>query len=396
VGFESDASNLVAGDTNLNRDSFVCDLASGFIVRVNVSSLGAQALGGHSLGVPLSPTVSVGGRYAAFTSTANNLVPNDTGGVDVFVRDMYRGTTIRASVTSTGLEGNGSSYAPSISSDGRFLVFSSRAQNFVVPDLLDMDAYKKDLKTGSYVRINVSSSGYQGNVSGQYPLQTHISSDARFVSFVEGSSNLVPGDTNGTTDVFLRDTMLGSTEIISLGSLSMQGNAYSVNNGLTWNGRMAGFSSPSTNLVSQPVNPVENAYVRNRGSVFATSMFLGWGCGGVGDLPTLYATSPVVGSTLNISGDSVQPSTGGILCVSHVPQTSIMIGNGCSIFLDMASTATVVVLRADAQGNWQYNAPIPSAPNLGGYGLAFQAIFLNGTGILGFDLTSGVRVMLGN
>src|SRR5262249_363073 len=130
VAFHSNATNLVAGDTNSLMDVFVHDLQTGATERVSVSSGGAQGTIGSYY-----PSVSGDGRYVAFISDAPNLVPNDVNGTrDVFVRDRLAGTTERVSLASNGTPSNSDCAPPAISPDGRYVVFGSFASNLVPGD----------------------------------------------------------------------------------------------------------------------------------------------------------------------------------------------------------------------------------------------------------------------
>jgi hypothetical protein len=134
VVFASDASNLVAGDTNGIRDIFVHDRLSGAITRVNVDSAGAQANGFSNLGFN-GEAMTPDGRFVTFSSSASHLVPGDTNGVgDVFLHDRLTGITTRVSVNSAGVQGNDGSGASSVSADGRFVGFISGATNLVAGD----------------------------------------------------------------------------------------------------------------------------------------------------------------------------------------------------------------------------------------------------------------------
>ncbi len=199
VAFVSDASNLVTGDTNGVRDIFVHDLQTGETVRVSVDSSGNE---GNS--DSYSPSISSDGRYVAFESDASNLVTGDTNGIfDIFVHDLQTGETVRVSVDSSGNEGNSNSYDPSISSDGRYVAFVSDASNLVTGDTNGVrDIFVHDLQTGETVRVSVDSSGNESNSDSHYP---SISSDGRYVAFESDASNLVTGDTNGSLDVFVHD-----------------------------------------------------------------------------------------------------------------------------------------------------------------------------------------------
>jgi Tol biopolymer transport system component len=126
VAFYSDADNLVAGDTNGFRDVFVRDLVAGtnYLVSVNTNGTAGDCLS-------TDPAISGDGRYVAFTSSADNLVAGDTNNAqDVFVRDLLAGTTTLVSVSTDGIDpGNSDSYSPVISANGRYVLFRSKASN---------------------------------------------------------------------------------------------------------------------------------------------------------------------------------------------------------------------------------------------------------------------------
>ena len=130
VAFESDASNLVAGDNNGSRDVFVHDRQTGTTTRVSVGTGGTQG-NGDSVEADVSPD----GRYVAFRSDATNLVIGDTNNAeDIFVHDRQTGTTTRVSVDTGSLQANDDSFLPSLSSDGQFVTYHSDATNLVSGD----------------------------------------------------------------------------------------------------------------------------------------------------------------------------------------------------------------------------------------------------------------------
>lgn len=273
VAFESFASNLVPGDTNPSSDVFVRELEAGVTERVSVDSAGAQGnLGGGT------PSISADGRYVAFASAANNLVAGDTNGVpDVLVRDRLSGTTERVSVDSSGVQGNGHSIYPAISADGRYVVFQSLASNLVPGDTNGgLDVFVRDRQAGTTERVSVDSVGAQGNSSGFFPpiwTRAAISSDGRYVAFVSDASNLVPGDSNGAFDVFMRDRQVGTTERVSVGTVGAQGNAQSFNPSISPGGRYVAFASVADNFVPADTNGAGDAFLRDRGVASAFARF---------------------------------------------------------------------------------------------------------------------------
>ncbi|MDQ1535490.1 MAG: hypothetical protein QOF28_3251 [Actinomycetota bacterium] len=259
VAFESFASNLVAGDTNDVPDVFVRDNVTGTTSRVSVSS--AEGQGDDSSN---SPAISADGRYVAFFSLASNLVAGDTNfEYDVFVRDTVAGTTSRASVNSSGVEGNGSSpYKPSISADGRYVAFGSFASNLVAGDTNDvLDVFVRDTVAGTTRRASVDSAEVQGNENSFHPA---ISASGRYVAFDSGATNLVPNDINGlNSDIFVRDTVAGTTARVSVDSAEVQGNDGSYDAAISADGRYVTFYSGATNLVAGDTNGFSDVFVRD-------------------------------------------------------------------------------------------------------------------------------------
>ncbi|MFN0008728.1 MAG: TolB family protein [Planctomycetota bacterium] len=263
VAFGSTASNLVPGDTNGFGDIFVHDRQTGATERVSVSTGGTQT-NNQSFSVSMSSD----GRYVAFRSNASNLVAGDTNAVgDIFVRDRQLGTTERVSRSTAGVQGNASSEGPSITEDGRYVAFRSAASTLVLGDTnAANDTFVHDRQTGTTERVSLSTGGAQGNnFSGGYP---DISSDGRFVSFGASASNLVAGDTNATWDVFVRDRQLGTTERVSVSSTGVQGNNASQpsgqQNAISSDGRFVVFESEATNLVSGDTNGFHDMFIRDR------------------------------------------------------------------------------------------------------------------------------------
>ena len=155
-----------------------------------------------------NPVISGDGRYIAFQSDSSNLISGDTNGffplgIDIFVHDRQTGNTSRASVSSAGLQANSWSQNPSISYNGRYVTFTSPASNLVSGDTNGCaDVFVHDQQIGKTVRASVSSLGIQGNGDSQNSM---LSGDGRFVAFESRATNLVSGDTNNVWDLFVRD-----------------------------------------------------------------------------------------------------------------------------------------------------------------------------------------------
>jgi Tol biopolymer transport system component len=263
VAFESGASNLVSGDTNAVTDVFVRDLSANTTRRVSVSGRGGQ---GNNFSD--EPAISADGRYVAFESAASNLVPGDSNGVkDVFVRDLRNGTTRRVSVSGKGLQGNDFSDVPAISADGRYVAFESAAANLVPGDTNDAtDVFVHDLTSGTTRRVSVSTSGRQGNADSSVFGSPSISADGRYVAFESAASNLVSGDTNRALDVFVHDMTTGRTTRVSVTTAGAQAGDYSTVSGapvLSSDGRYVAFFSAAPNLVRGDTNHANDVFVHD-------------------------------------------------------------------------------------------------------------------------------------
>jgi hypothetical protein len=302
VAFESDATNLVSGDSGSNQDAFVRDRdtdrdgildEAGAVktVRVSVSSGGAEG-NGFTWGA----TMSDNGRSVGFVSLSSNLVSGDGNNTfDVFVRDrdtdrdgvFDEGGSVRtrlASASSTGAEGNGESGVPVMSGNGRFLAFGSTATNLVGNDrnrawdafVRDRDADRDGMldEAGAVKtrRVSLSTKGAEGNRDSE---PAGVSRTGRFVVIHSFASNLVSGDTNGTWDVFVRDRDTDrdgvfdeagavKTVRISMSSSGAQGNGASLRAAISESGRFVAFQSSATNLVAGDTNGSDDIFVRDR------------------------------------------------------------------------------------------------------------------------------------
>ncbi len=303
VAFMSDASNLVSGDTNLFGDIFMRDTVTNITTRVSVGLAGAEGNCWSAW-----PSISADGRYVAFVSCATNLVSGDVNGrSDVFLRDTLLNTTTLVSKDTSGMQGytdarytsisadgryvafydafpslgagifvrdtmantltlvsaaldggesNGPSYSPFISADGRYVVFYSSASNLVSGDTNGYyDVFLRDIAANTTTRVSVASDGAEGNWAS---FGQSISADGRYVAFASNSSNLVDGDTNGYSDIFVRDTILNTTTRVSVGLDGVQTDAGSGGTSISGDGRYVAFVSNASNLVSGDTNGTDD------------------------------------------------------------------------------------------------------------------------------------------
>ncbi|RIL04457.1 MAG: hypothetical protein DCC71_14120 [Proteobacteria bacterium] len=259
VAFSSAGTNLVDGDSNGVSDVFMRNLVNPAQFRVSLAHDGSQGNGDS-----FAPAVSATGRFVAFVSRASNLVPGDTNGRgDVFVRDLgFGGTVTRVSVTQTGGQANQASASPAISADGRYVAFSSFASNLVTSDTNGVsDIFVRDRVAGTTQLVSVSTAGQVANGASVAPA---VSADGRYVAFRSVASNLVADDTNGFQDVFVHDRVARTTERVSVPDLSGQANGHSFELDISGEGRYVVFESAATNLVSGDGNGANDVFVRDR------------------------------------------------------------------------------------------------------------------------------------
>jgi Tol biopolymer transport system component len=345
VAFVSLASNLVAGDTNGKADVFVHDRQTKTTERVSVDSAGLEGNGDSGI----LPTLSADGRFVAFTSLASNLVAGDTNGSwDIFVRDRQTQTTQRVSVDSAGLESNGNSEGTSISADGQTVEFVSDATNLVALDTNGAnDVFVHDLVSGVTERASVDTAGVESNGETSW---AKLSADGRFVAFSSVASNLVANDTNGVSDVFLRDRRTQTTTRASLTDGGAQAKGMSLYASISPDGRIVAFQSRARNLVPGDANFADDVFTRGP------------------DL-TLEATpsAPTAGATLTFDA-----WTGAALQANLLVLTDV---NGTATFVP------ALLGSFDAVGGWSTSATVPNG--LSGNVLTFT--------IYGLVAPTGVR-----
>ena len=226
----------------------VCGAQGVPLTRVSVDATGTQVAGASR-----NPSPSADGRFVAFSSTATTLVASDTNGsADVFVKDRQTGAVTRVSVRTDGTQQIGDSSAPDISSDGRFVTFTSSAA--LVTDDSNAcggagptcpDVYVHDRTTGATTRISVATGGAPGGNASGAP---RISATGRYVVFESAASTLVSGDTNGVVDVFLHDRQTATTTRASVATNGTQGDRASLSPTISDDGTRITFLSDATTL----------------------------------------------------------------------------------------------------------------------------------------------------
>ena len=208
-----------------------------------------------------------------FQSTAETLVAGDANGnYDVFLKDLLTGVTTCVSVDPSGIPANAGSRFPSLSADGRFIAFSSDATNLVSGDTNGVsDVFVRDMQTGLTTRISVDSSGVQGD---NYSYGASISVDGHTIAFVSPATNLVPGSTNGVEQIYVYDLQNKITTRASVNSSGLAANGRSINASISGDGRYVVFHSSASNLLSGDTNGRNDVFVRDLQSGITTALSL--------------------------------------------------------------------------------------------------------------------------
>lgn len=285
IVFESEATDLIGGDTNGEGDIYLFNRGDGTLSRISEPANGSEPNGWSR-----NPVLSASGRYVAFTSNADNLVTGDINTFyDIFVYDQVTAQLRLVSVASDGTPADLFSYNPAISADGRFIAYGSYATNLTTPApgpfnqwqvyLHDRDPDGDTLfdEPGQIltIPISISSNGDFANNFAGFTGRLAVSDDGMIIAFVSAADNLVANDTNGVDDVFvhLRDPdndnipdEPGQIETIriSVSSSGTQGNARSFDVQMSADGEWLVFNSEATNFVTGDTNNREDVFLHNR------------------------------------------------------------------------------------------------------------------------------------
>jgi len=386
VAFDSGATNLVPNDANANEDIFVHDRQTGITERVSVDSTGAEC---H--GLCFLPSLSADGRFVAFSSYASDLVANDTNGVcDVFVHDRATGATERVSVDSAGAQAlHGDSAWSRISDDGRYVVYQSWASNLVANDTNQyLDVFVRDRVLGTTERASVDSAGSEADGGGMGPT---ISADGRFVAFSSDATNLVAGDTNGREDCFVHDRVSGLTECVSVATPASPLDSDSEGMSISANGELFVFWTDADNVVPGDTNGYPDVFVRDR--VKAQWSNYGVGLAGSNGVPALTAESdPVLGVPLTIDvGNSSGAATAALLFVGFTKASL-----HSSLGGDLLVLPVLAIPLAVPDTGASLTATIPVDPSLGDFEIDLQALEVDAGAVKGVSFTAGLQLILGH
>jgi hypothetical protein len=257
VAFQSASTNLVSGDVNAHVDVFVRDLQTNTTVRASTLSTGARSDGDSA-----EAAVSRDGRYVAFSSAASNLLSGDTGGLrDVFVVDRTTFNVSRASTNTGNAQGNGDSDMVSMSANGTFIVFRSKASSLTAGDSNAIaDIFVKDRSTGFTYRVSTPSGG--GVMTGSAVASPSVSNDGNLVVFGASDGNLVAGDSNGKLDIFAKNRSTDTTTFVSSSAGGAIGDGDSTQAMLSDDGTRVAFVSAATNFAADDTNGVADIYVK--------------------------------------------------------------------------------------------------------------------------------------
>ncbi len=281
AAFQSYAANLVSGDTNAKVDIFVRDRLTAQTERVSVGPGGIQ-----SNGDCWNPALSADGRFVAFEAASSTLVPG-VGGVlrQIYLRDRLNAATELVSVSNGGIPAQANVYDASLSADGRWVAF--RGNGLDPADLGQyFRIYLRDRQTAQTILVSRELPGatYDGHSS-----SPALSADGRCLCFVSDASTLVAGDSNGKSDVFVFDRLLGTTELVSDAGAGVPGNGHAISASISQDGRFVAFSSAASNLVAGDTNSRVDVFVRDRQSGQTSRVSLASG-GGQSDADSLQPT----------------------------------------------------------------------------------------------------------
>ncbi|MBZ0294078.1 MAG: CSLREA domain-containing protein, partial [Anaerolineae bacterium] len=241
IAYQSEATNLTGTSDTSIYDIFLYDQLTDQTIRVS-----QQPDGSLPWGTSQYPEISTDGHYITYSSMANNIVADDTAPDDIFVYDRLTNQTRRVSEGSTGTPSNSSSFRPTISADGRYVAFQSMATSFGSGISGSYNIWVKDLVTNQLTQLSLAPDGGQAGGSSEYP---SMSDDGRYVVYQSTSPALVYGDNNNERDVFLRDVVAGTTLRLSFSIEGGNTNGFSGSPVISSDGNFVAFRSAASNII---------------------------------------------------------------------------------------------------------------------------------------------------
>jgi Tol biopolymer transport system component len=390
VAFQSSSTNLVAGDTNQRTDVFLRDVVAGTTIAISVDVTGTTLANDWCY----LPVISGDGALVAFPSSASNLVAGDTNGwLDVFVRDWGAGTTVRASVDSAGVEGNGESYDPSLSGDGSVVVFTSWATNLVPIDVNGMfDVFVHEVATGVTSLVSIDSNANQGNSNSFRPW---LSSDGSVVAFESWADDFAAGDQNNQSDVFVHERAAAVTTCVSFNGVGLGCNGTGSHFPcISGDATKIAFVADSDNLVVADGNAKSDVFVHDRTVVPRAASWSSYGSGfyGTSFVPSITPSAdPAFGAsfTLDISNSFGSP-TFGLLFVGASP-ASIPTKKGGTLLVQWAAIFGVPF----GSGGTSLPVTVPFDLALCGIDAYLQIVEADPGAQFGFSFSPGLDLSLG-
>jgi hypothetical protein len=356
VAFASTATNLDPADTNSLNDVYVKNLNTGNIDLVSRSDTGVKG-NGHSI---IDGSISPDGRRVAFISNATNLDPADTDNLrDVYVKDRHSGDIVMASTSDAGIKGNEANASPLLSADGTKVAFFSVANNLDPADTdIQADVYVKDLANGDITLASTSDTGVKGN---DHSFVSSLSADATKVAFFSYATNLDPADSEGTVaDVYVKDLVSGDTTLASTSDTGVKSENDSRGAELSADGMKLAFRSDAINFDPADTDGETDIYVKDLPTVPTSLNLAGCSNGNSGTASVVdirsYGARPL----------GCPVSLGGAAGNDYADTTPILVGGTLSMTIDWATGPNsygVAAAKAGPTGTeWRFRLAITASP----------------------------------
>ena len=388
VAFVTASGVFDLGDQNRSLDVYLKVRSTGAIEPASVSSGGS--FGNRSA---LLPSLSNDGRYVTFESDSVNLVTGDANGrkPDIFVRDRQTSTTTLVSLSSAGVQGNDASYAPKLSSDGRYVLFHSKADNLVAGDTNGVwDIFIRDRNAGSTTRVSHAPGGAE--VDG-HCLQPSLSADGSVIAWESAATNLSPLDPNSHHDIDLLDRPTATTTLVSSACDGTVSNAHCNWSALSESGQVVAFFYGASNLdPDDGYGGIDDFSADFTGCPIATWTTYGSGWPGTNGIPSSsLSADPDLGASLALdAGNPLGAATIGVLLVGS-SRASAPTGFGGTLLVAPFTTPSVAIPAAGLS----LPETIPCDCALPGLLLDVQLLLLDPGASKGVAFTPGLELVVG-